>query len=47
MAISRITTKPEVVAKAQLKQVAIAIEAMTADGYWLKDIVKAILKEAE
>lgn len=33
--------------KAQLKKVADAIESMTADGWFLEDIVKALLKEIE
>lgn len=33
--------------QAQLKKVADAIESMTADGWWLEGIVKALLKEIE
>lgn len=35
------------IVKATGKKIADAIESMTADGWWLEDIVKAIRKECE
>lgn len=45
--IYQVNVADKAIVKATAKKIADAIDSMTADGWWLEDIVKAIRKEIE